>query len=72
MDIKVGDLVLVKENEFFPADLVVLSSSFANGICFIETASLDGEKNLKPKMSTKETCDKFFEGFVNESGSIFA
>jgi len=41
-EIYVGNLVLVKEDEIFPADLVVISTSFENGICFIETASLDG------------------------------
>lgn len=33
----------------FPADLILLSSSFPNGSAFIETASLDGEKNYKPR-----------------------
>lgn len=36
-----------------------MSSSLENGVCFLETSSLDGEKNLKPKMSPKETADKF-------------
>ena len=31
----------------FPADLILLSSSGEGGTAFIETASLDGEKNLK-------------------------
>lgn len=38
----------------FPADLILLSSS-NEGIAFIETASLDGEKNLKPRNAFKET-----------------
>jgi magnesium-transporting ATPase (P-type) len=33
----------------FPADLILLSSSSEGGNAFIETASLDGEKNLKPR-----------------------
>jgi phospholipid-transporting ATPase len=41
-EIHVGDFVKVKENEFFPADLILLSSSLEQGVCFIETAALDG------------------------------
>jgi magnesium-transporting ATPase (P-type) len=33
----------------FPADLLLLSSSSEGGVAYIETASLDGEKNLKPR-----------------------
>ncbi len=47
-DIVVGDVCYVKDNETFPADLILLSSSL-EGLAFIETASLDGEKNLKPR-----------------------
>ena len=41
-------MVLMKENETFPADLAVLSTS-NNGNCYIKTSSLDGEKNLKKR-----------------------
>ncbi|KAL7054613.1 hypothetical protein AAHC03_025963 [Spirometra sp. Aus1] len=46
-EIKVGDIVLVRANETFPCDLLLISSSEENGECFITTASLDGETNLK-------------------------
>lgn len=35
--------------------MVVLSSSDADGICFVETKNLDGETNLKPRRSLKAT-----------------
>ena len=57
--IQVGDIILVEEQETFPADLIVLATSLENGNCYIETSSLDGEKNLKPKLAPKETSDKF-------------
>ena len=50
----VGDVVRIEGEEYFPADLVVLSSSNRDGTCFIMTSSLDGEKNLKPKLAIKE------------------
>lgn len=51
----VGDIIKVEDMDFFPADIVVLCSSNDNAMCYLETASLDGEKNLKPKNAPKET-----------------
>jgi P-type E1-E2 ATPase len=51
----VGDICYVLEEERFPADMVLLSSAFPDGRAFIETASLDGEKNLKPRSAFQET-----------------
>ena len=43
----VGDIVMVLNDMFFPADLVLLASSEDDAKCYIETANLDGETNLK-------------------------
>ncbi len=56
-DIKVGDIVKIERDTQFPADLVLLNSSAAKGICYVETKNLDGETNLKYKMARKETVD---------------
>ena len=53
-DIFVGDIIKVEDEDYFPADLIVLCSSNMDGTCFIMTSSLDGEKNLKSKFAIKD------------------
>ena len=48
-DIKVGNVLKVQKNEYFPADMIILNSSGPKGICYVETKNLDGETNLKHK-----------------------
>ena len=55
--VKVGDIVRVESEEPFPADLVLLATSEPEGLCYIETANLDGETNLKIKQAIPETAN---------------
>lgn len=55
INVAVGDIVRVESEESFPADLVLLASSEPEGLCYIETANLDGETNLKIKQGLPET-----------------
>lgn len=55
INVAVGDIVRVESEEPFPADLVLLASSEPEGLCYIETANLDGETNLKIKQALPET-----------------
>ena len=47
---QVGDIVQVSENEEIPCDLVVVSCEDPDGTCYITTANLDGETNLKVEL----------------------
>lgn len=44
---------MVNENEELPADIVLLATNMADSTCYIQTSSLDGEKNLKTKRAPK-------------------
>ncbi|KAF3480417.1 phospholipid-transporting ATPase 1 [Arthroderma uncinatum] len=57
INVAVGDIIRVESEEPFPADLVLLASSEPEALCYIETANLDGETNLKIKQGIPETAD---------------
>ena len=48
-EVRVGQVLLLQRDEPVPADVVLLHAIEATGSAFIETKSLDGETNLKPK-----------------------
>ncbi|TFK75474.1 calcium transporting ATPase [Pluteus cervinus] len=54
-DIQVGDVVRVESDDFIPADMILISSSEPEGLCYIETSNLDGETNLKIKQASPQT-----------------
>ncbi|XP_008243138.1 PREDICTED: putative phospholipid-transporting ATPase 9 [Prunus mume] len=54
-NLRVGDIVKVEKDEFFPTDLLLLSSIYDDAICYVETMNLDGETNLKLKQALEVT-----------------
>lgn len=54
-NVKCGDLLKIHNDEEVPADIVILSTSDADGACYIETRNLDGETNLKVRQCLKAT-----------------
>ena len=57
--LEIGEIIYIKQNELFPADLALIDSSMFEGVCYVETATLDGEKHLKQKNSPPELSGKF-------------
>ncbi|XP_030594454.1 probable phospholipid-transporting ATPase IA isoform X2 [Archocentrus centrarchus] len=55
--VAVGEVVRAANGDHLPADLVILSSSEPQGMCYIETSNLDGETNLKIRQGLQVTAD---------------
>ncbi|KAI8910720.1 hypothetical protein DFJ77DRAFT_470897 [Powellomyces hirtus] len=54
MYIQPGDIVCLEKGEKSPVDAIILSTNYEDGTCFVETAELDGETNLKRRSAVVE------------------
>ena len=60
-----GEIIRVKKDGVFPSDLMLIDSNLQDGVCFIETGTLDGEKTLKIKCAPVFTKGKFYKIIYN-------
>jgi magnesium-transporting ATPase (P-type) len=49
-NVTVGDIILIKDQEYAPADIILINSSHSSNECFVKTTGLDGECTLKHKV----------------------
>ncbi|XP_060740613.1 phospholipid-transporting ATPase IA isoform X1 [Tachysurus vachellii] len=69
--VAVGEVVRASNGDHLPADLVILSSSEPQGMCYIETSNLDGETNLKIRQGLHVTSEiKDIDSLMRFSGRM--
>uniref|UniRef100_A0AAV2L9T4 Phospholipid-transporting ATPase n=1 Tax=Knipowitschia caucasica TaxID=637954 RepID=A0AAV2L9T4_KNICA len=69
--VAVGDMVKVTNGQHLPADMVIMSSSEPQAMCYIETSNLDGETNLKIRQGLPLTASlQILEDLVAVSGRL--
>ncbi|XP_016336878.1 probable phospholipid-transporting ATPase IM [Sinocyclocheilus anshuiensis] len=73
MNVQVGDIIKLENNQFVTADLLLLSSSEPLNLVYIETAELDGETNLKVKQALTVTGDMgdYLEALAAFNGEVY-
>uniref|UniRef100_A0A8C1UB78 Phospholipid-transporting ATPase n=1 Tax=Cyprinus carpio TaxID=7962 RepID=A0A8C1UB78_CYPCA len=65
------EVVRAANGDHLPADLIILSSSEPQGMCYIETSNLDGETNLKIRQGLQITADiKDIDSLMRLSGRM--
>lgn len=67
--VQVGDIIKVEDKEQVPADCVLLATKSETHECFVKTAALDGERNLKPKLAVKQVSGNFDALLKNSAGA---
>ncbi|SBT71478.1 guanylyl cyclase, putative [Plasmodium malariae] len=71
MDLTVGSIIRLIENEQVPADILLLSCNNNEGLVYVETSLINGETNLNKKCCVNETRNETsMHGICNIKGRI--
>jgi len=58
-DVKLGDTLLLHHGDLIPADLVIMDTSDEHALAYVQTANLDGETNLKVRVTPSKLTTVF-------------